>query len=266
MRFLENQNQQLSSQKVLLENEVVDLKKRLGASSSNSNPLYGGFNPNPGFNANANPDSNPNPNSNPNPKPNTNSDGQEQVVSVREIQKANDIIRKLQDEVKSLRNRARSAETAVKQLEKVSKDSQNSCESLRNELSQVRNQLIEKISIVTEGKAERDRLMGEIEEQKKLVEANEKVIEWLHQQISEDSINHMLGRHGTANPPPPTTFGTTTSSTLPFSFNSVPFPKRISPESWLGGGASKGGVGVRGGKVQQLHGTSSSSTTPPDHF
>ncbi|PJF18092.1 hypothetical protein PSACC_02094 [Paramicrosporidium saccamoebae] len=129
-----------------------------------------------------------------------------------DINKANEIIRKLQDEVKSLRHRARSAESALKQVDRIGKETQGSYDTLRKEVGELKGQL-------GETHAERDRLAVELAESRKLVEANEKVIEWLHHQINEDSISRMLGRNGGK-----------------YMSNPILFPQspRLSPETWMG--------------------------------
>jgi chromosome segregation ATPase len=213
------QNQQLNNQKMALEGEVIDLRNRLGLSGGQTTTHHRG--------------------------------GHQPYGSseTRDIHKANEIIRKLQDECKSLRNRARSAETALKQLEKVAKETLTSYETLRTELQEARTQLAEKTRTLADTQAERDKLSLEVEETRKLVEANEKVIEWLHQQINEDSISRMLGRTG---PGPIGTLPVNLGNGAPFKYTSAPL-NRFSPESWLG-------------KAKIPEPASSSSTTPPDHF
>lgn len=159
LRYLEDQAQQLATQKLALEAELADLYRRHNL----SRPMHVG----PAATV---------------PPPAT-----------YDLTKANEIIRKLQDEVKSLRNRARAAEASVRQLEKINKETGSSYETLASELRQVRGSLEEKGKAMTEALADKDRLTRELEEAKRLVEANEKVIEWLHQQINEDSLSRLLG-------------------------------------------------------------------------
>lgn len=160
-----------------------------------------------------------------------------------DINKANEIIRKLQDEVKSLRHRARAAESSLKQIERIGKETSSSYEVLRKEVGELRGQL-------SETQAERDRLSVELGEQKKLVEANEKVIEWLHQQINEDSLSRMLGRHGSMSGGGG---GGGNGNGGKFDFHQILFPQspRLSPDAWLGKA-----------KVPERPPSSSSSTVP----
>lgn len=172
LRYLEEQNQQLNSQKMALEAELADLYRRHNISRPmNVGPVAAA-----------------------------------PTTITYDINKANEIIRKLQDEVKSLRNRARAAEASVRQLEKVSKETGSSYESLTNELHQARSGLEEKSKALAEVTSEKERLARELEESKRLVEANEKVIEWLHQQINEDSLSRLLGSSTTAAASPGTTY------------------------------------------------------------
>lgn len=197
IRHLEQQNQLLYNQKCSLENLVADLQRRLGLwpttfsagiadHRQNSNNYYASYG----------------------------TAGSETLQG--EVNKANEIIRKLQDEVKTLRTRSRSAETASKQLEKLLKETQTACDALRTEIGEVRAQLTERTQKVTEIQLEKDKVATELEETKKLAEANEKVIEWLHQQISEESLGRLHARHGAST-----------------SYTYQP-PNRISPESWMG--------------------------------
>lgn len=119
-----------------------------------------------------------------------------------EVDKANEIIRKLQDEVKSLKSRARTAESSLRQMQKVTKDSQSMADQLRTDSTTLREKLEEKTKELTAITLERDRLQSELEESRKLVEANEKVIEWLHNQVNEDSLNRLLGRPAASLPIP----------------------------------------------------------------
>lgn len=162
LRYLEEQNQQLNSQRMALEAELTDLYRRHNL----SRPMTVG------------------------PVATV---GTAPTTTTYDINKANEIIRKLQDEVKSLRNRARAAEASGRQLEKVNKETSSSYETLTNELHQARSSLEEKSKALAEVTSEKERLVRELEESKRLVEANEKVIEWLHQQINEDSLSRLLG-------------------------------------------------------------------------
>lgn len=119
-----------------------------------------------------------------------------------EVDKANEIIRKLQDEVKSLKSRARTAESSLRQMQKVTKDSQSMADQLRTDSTTLREQLEEKTKALATITLERDRLQSELDESRKLVEANEKVIEWLHNQVNEDSLNRLLGRPAASLPIP----------------------------------------------------------------
>ena len=207
MRILESQNQQLLGQKMALESELVDLRQRYATLQSERTGRAAG-------NAYGLPLDDPKAQL---------AQSETQVRQLTcEINKANEIIRKLQDEVKSLKNRARSAETSLKQIDKVSKETQSSYEALRAELQEARNALAEKSRALAEVQADRSRLASELDETKRLVEANEKVIEWLHQQINDDSLGRMLSKHGLA--------GGGTSYRYPYSS----YPARLSPETLLG--------------------------------
>lgn len=185
LRAVESQNQLLISQKMALEHEVADLRRRLGIGAP------GGYEP---------PFNGPLP---PHQHQQQQQHNQHYQYSMQhDINKANEIIRKLQDEVKSLRTRSRTAEASARQLEKLLKDAQASAEALRAEVNDLRQQSAERTAALVGVQAERDRLHTELEETKRLVEANEKVIEWLHQQINEDSLNRVYAKHGTVPPLP----------------------------------------------------------------
>lgn len=164
--------------------------------------------------------------------------------------------------MKGLKHRSRTAESSVKQLEKVSKETQNSYEALRVELQEARTQLAARTRLLEDVQGERDRLAAEVEETRKLVEANEKVIEWLHQQINEDSINRILGSN--------------VGNTGPFKFSSAPIPPLPSPpapEEWIAKGKERMPVPVpipasisipMPRSIPQP--ASSSTASPPDRF
>ena len=155
-----------------------------------------------------------------------------------DLNKANDIIRKMQDELKALKHRARSAEASLKQQEKLLRDSQLSNDSCRTELQELRTQLAEKTRLLVEVETEKAKAASELDEARKMNEANEKVIEWLHHQINDESLELIATR----------------------GYNEKQYNKQDSPilgdlhfpgDDWLGKGRSAAAVG-------------SSSTSPPD--
>lgn len=228
MRYLEGQNQILNGQKVALETELLEMRRKIQQMQEELRraglPIP--FAP---------------------------------INSTYDLEKANEIIKKLQDEVKSLKARARSAESSLRQLQKVTKDGEVSAEQMRADLASIRGQFEEKTKALTAITSERDHLKGEVDEMRKLVEANEKVIGWLHNQINEDSLTKLLGRP-TGNTLP----GINYRYNYPEKGAAGPLagdllggpilpPQRISPDIWLGKG-----------KVAPLNVPSSSSTSPPD--
>lgn len=205
LRYLEMQNQQLLSQKMVLENELTDLRQRyhnLQQGQGSANLPY----------------------VTPYPPP-AGSGGDAQQLTT-EINKANEIIRKLQDEIKSLRNRARTAEASARHLEKMSKETGSSYDTMRNELQETRTMLAEKTRLLAETQAEQSRLACELEEAKKLVEANEKVIEWLHQQHDDPLARLRKTSNDEIN------FGTYYK--YPSRTDNSPVLPRLSPETVLG--------------------------------
>lgn len=211
IRYLEEQNQQLAGQKMALEAELTDLYRRHNIA-----------------------------------KPMSMGPAAASINTTYDINKANEIIRKLQDEVKSLRNRARAAEASMRQLEKIGKETGSSYESLTAELHQARGSLEEKGRALAEALAGKERLARELEESKKLVEANEKVIEWLHQQINEDSLSRLLGP------------GTTGGAGTTYRYSSA--GNHILP-SWLGRTAATGTTNAADSGNNQPGGAGTISTS-----
>lgn len=110
-----------------------------------------------------------------------------------DIIKANEIIRRLQDELKGARTRIRATESSLRQIELVGKETQASYDSLRAELVECRASLSQKTRLLSETETERDKLKTEVEDTRKLVTANEKVIQWLHERMAVDPNNASFG-------------------------------------------------------------------------
>jgi hypothetical protein len=79
----------------------------------------------------------------------------------------------------------------LRQQEKLTKDSQVAHDTLRAELLDAKAQLVAKAKEASDLETANKALNVELDEAKKLLEANDKVIDWLHQQINAEQLERI---------------------------------------------------------------------------
>lgn len=126
---------------------------------------------------------------------------QASMAQQQEMGKANDAIRRLQDDLRAAKSKVKSAQTLAQEQERLRRETQTQYEATKSDLAALRQQYEDRIKGIGELEEARRQLTLELEEQKRMNEGNEKVIGWLHRQISDEKLTAIIEKSFTGNAP-----------------------------------------------------------------
>jgi chromosome segregation ATPase len=112
-----------------------------------------------------------------------------------EMQKLHDMIKKLQEDLRTAKSKVRSSSTLAQEKDRLRQEAQSQYDSVKRDLAELRNNYDKKLKEIGELEEAKRSILQELEEARHLNEGNERVIAWLHQQISDDRLNHII-EHG----------------------------------------------------------------------
>lgn len=112
-----------------------------------------------------------------------------------DLMKANEAIKKLQDDLRNAKSKVRSASTLAQEHERLHRESGAHYEAVKKELSVLQEKYEKRIKEIGELEEARKTILVELDDARRLNEGNEKVIAWLHRQISDDRLNYII-EHG----------------------------------------------------------------------
>lgn len=105
-----------------------------------------------------------------------------------EIDKGNEIIKKLQTELKSTKSNLKVQSQLSEQHEKIQSDLQKSFEMLRTELENAKAEIRSRDLRILNLEKEKREIEDKMKDLERVNASNEKVMEWLHKQVNESSI------------------------------------------------------------------------------
>ncbi|KAJ1569914.1 hypothetical protein HK096_010268 [Nowakowskiella sp. JEL0078] len=116
--------------------------------------------------------------------------------ATEEINKGNEIIRRLQSELKSIKSKVKLKNVVTLQQEKLLDERAASLLGCQKDLEIIREQLTKKQEECDLNFQKVEDLTKKLEENKKTIDDNNHVIEWLHKQMNEDALNRPLASLG----------------------------------------------------------------------
>ena len=101
--------------------------------------------------------------------------------------KANEIINKLQTEAKNVKAKLKLKSLLASQHEKLLDETKSTLETALKQLNDIQQDASSKEALIVSLKADVERLQVQTEKDRKVIEENNSVIEWLHRQLNDDS-------------------------------------------------------------------------------